>query len=154
MNISCLLGNRAIYKKAFYIDQAIIKERFIISFKAHENKYKGDVVGDVIKLKFINHQAFDPYFEGELLNREGGTLIKGNFKISWISVGLSVFWFLIFIGFYLRWLIYPSQVKDGGYLIYFIVLGILIAINYCLIGRRKIKEIKEYLDKIIMERRN
>lgn len=152
MNISCLLGNSAIYKKFFYIDRAVIKERLIISLKTNENKYKGDIVGDVIKLKFINHQAFDPYFEAKLLDRDGGTLINGGFKISWISVGLSIFWFLIFIGFYIKWLIYPSHVKDGEYLIYFIVLGIFIAINYCLIGRRKIKEIKEDLDKILMHR--
>lgn len=151
MNISCLLGNSAIYKKTFTNDSAVIKERLKVSLIAHENKYRGDVVGNVIKLKFIKHQAFDPYFEGKLLNRDGGTLINGGFKISCISVGLSIFWFLIFISFYLKWLINPSLVKNGGYLIYFIVLGTLIAINYFRIGRRKIKEIKEDLDRIIME---
>lgn len=151
MNISCLLGNSAIYKKTFNIDSAVIKERLKISLIVHENKYRGDVVGDVIKLKFIKQQAFAPYFEGKLLNRDGGTLINGGFKISCISVGLSIFWFLIFISFYLKWLINPSLVKNGGYLIYFIVLGTLIAINYFRIGRRKIKEIKEDLDRIIME---
>ena len=151
MNISCiLLGKSAIYKKTFHVDRVIIKERLLMFLKSDENKYKGDIVGDVIKIKFINHQAFDPHFEAKLLDKNGETVLNGGFNISWISIGLAIVWILIFLSLYIKWLVHPSQVEDGKYLIYFIILGVFIIINYSLIGKRKIKKIKEHLDKVIM----
>ncbi len=105
-----------------------------------------------LQVELHNHQAFTPYFKGELINQNGKLKIKGKFIISSVSISLAFLWLLIFLILTIKWFINPMIMEDGQFLPLFLLAGLLVMIYHKYKGHKKIKSLRKSIKSIVQEK--